>query len=172
MVIELNYHADRTNSTRRRLMFICRFHARLRDYGVRKRKSKTKTSRRHNSKQRPESNRKHDGQPTSSGRHVSGCTDIRLQATLMYVFRGQGHQTTRMRLARSRRRCLAWLVHRARSVVPLKSYIPHMPRSPLYRIIILFPLPIWGNGGKICGDAMWSCSLSPSKYPWLSPDRT
>lgn len=39
-------------------------------------------------------------------------------------------------------------------------------------IIMLFPLPILGNWGKTCGDAMWSCSLSPSKYPWLSADRT
>jgi len=132
-------------------MFICSFYATVQSYGTYRRNPKRKTNKRHNSKHRLETDQKHDGQPTSSGGHVSGRPDIRLQATPMYVARGQGDQTTRMRLMRSRRRCLAWLVHRARALKPHKTSIPHIPRNPLYRIIILFPLSIWGTGGRYVG---------------------
>ena len=132
-------------------MFICRFYAIVRNYGTHKQNPKRRTNRRRNSKHRLETDQKHDGQPTSSGGHVSGRPDIRLQATPMYVFRGQGRQTTRTCLEWSGRRYLAWLVHCARPEQPLKKYNPHLPRNPLYRTIILFPLPIWGTGGRYVG---------------------
>jgi len=135
-------------------MFICRYLRYIAQSWYVQANQKRKTNRRYNSKHRLETDQKHDGQPTSSGGHVSGRPDIRLQTTPMYVLRGQGHQTTRTRLTRSRRRCVAWLVHRARPLKPYKTMltsIPHIPRTPLYRIIILFPLPIWGTGGRYVG---------------------
>lgn len=68
----------------------------------------------------PYAAQKRDDQPTSSGGEVSSSTDIRLQATQMVAFRGQGHQTTRTRRAWSGRRSLTPLVHsnRTLSVIP------------------------------------------------------
>lgn len=117
------WHADpsqlpreQAQTRRRRLMFICMFYAIVRNYGTCNQNPKGKTNRRHNSKHQLDTDQEHDGQPTSSGGHVSNRSDIRLQATPMYVFRGQGHQKTRTRLEWSGRRYLAWLVHRARPV--------------------------------------------------------
>ena len=83
----------------------------------------------------------------------------------------RGHQTARMRLTRSGRRYFAWHVHRART-------FPTYPGVRWYRMIILFPLPIWGTGGRDvgmpCGRARCRCQsntlgcLPTELSPWKS----